>query len=146
MVPSLKISGYELDSEAEDEKDTFWEKNGPFWRTYREILEIDCVSDSAAPPKSKTMPEMKYLDTKASQEFFDFFSKNIFSQYFPKISTAQNPKFRDLTGLAGSGRSGQSGRCPYIIEDRQIRMSLFAGFSPVHRNRRAFCTYGGISK
>ena len=99
-VKGLKMTTLELDSEAEDEKDTFWEKNGPFWRTYREILEIDCVSDSAAPPKCKTMPEMKYLDTKASQEFFDFFSKNIFSQYFPKFSTPQNPKFRDLTDPA----------------------------------------------
>ena len=77
----------------------FAEKN-PFSKTYREILEIDCVSDSAAPPKSKNMPEMKYLDTKASQEFFDFFSKNIFSQYFPKFSTPQYPKFRDLADPA----------------------------------------------
>ena len=75
-------------------------KKSPFLRTYREILEIDHVSDSAAPPKSKTMPEMKYLDTKASQENFDFFPKNIFSQYFPKISTSQNPKFRDLADPA----------------------------------------------
>ena len=46
------------------------------------------------------MLEMKYLDTKASQEFFDFFSKNIFSQYFPKFSTPQNLKFRDLADPA----------------------------------------------
>ena len=90
----------ELDSEAEDEKDTFWEKNGPFWRTYREILEIDCVSDSAAPPEPQTMSETKYLDAKPSQEKFGIFSKIIFSQYFHKFSTPQNPKFRDLTGLA----------------------------------------------
>ena len=90
----------ELESEAEDEKDTFWEKKSPFWRTHREILEIDCVSDSAAPPRPKTMSETKYLHTKASQEFFDFFPKNIFSQYFPKCSTSQNPKFRDLADPA----------------------------------------------
>ena len=68
-------------------------KKSPFSRSDREILEIDCVSDSAAPLKPKTMLETKYLDTRASQEFFDL-KKN------RKISTPQNPKFRDLVNLA----------------------------------------------
>ena len=72
-----------MDSEAGDEKMTVLGKKIPFLGTNRKILEIDCVSDSAAPPKPKTISETKYLDTKASQEVFDFFSKNIFSQYFP---------------------------------------------------------------
>ena len=64
------------------------------------MLEIDHVSDSAAPPESKTIPQMKYLDTNASQYFFGIFSENIFSQYFPKFWTPQHPKFRDLADPA----------------------------------------------
>ena len=82
----------ELDSEAGDDKSTSLGGKGPFLKTYREIHEIDCVSDSAAPPKSKTMSEMKYLDTKASQEFFDFFFKKYFFAIFPQIFDTSKSK------------------------------------------------------
>ena len=69
-------------------------------KTYREILEIDCVSDSGAPPKSKTMSETKYLDTKASQECFDIFSKKYFFAIFPKNVDTSKSK------ISRFGRSG----------------------------------------
>ena len=75
-------------------------EKSPFGETYREILEIDCVSDSAAPPKSKTMPEMKYLDTKAFQEFFDFFTKKYFFAIFSQIFDTAKSK------ISRSDRSG----------------------------------------
>ena len=58
---------YELDSEAERRVKDSFEKKKSFGARYREILEIDCVSDFAAPPKPKTISETKYLHTKASQ-------------------------------------------------------------------------------
>ena len=112
VCQACSVSWCELDSEAgvadPGLKYKFWQKKVLFWRHIVKFSKLTMLATPEHPQSLKLCQKRSISTQKLPKKFLIFFSKIIFSQYFPKISTPQNPKFRDLAdpgeiwpGLAG---------------------------------------------